>query len=79
MLRRAEGHGQLITNLRDADTAILVDLLRRSGQFGGALNVVAARRGGISDRTLARMLDFEAFLIGRGDTACHTVSEATGH
>ena len=79
MLRRAEGHGQLITNLRDADTAILVDLLRRSGQPREALSVIAARRGGIAGDTLARMMDYEALLISRGGTACHALSEAAGH
>jgi len=79
MARRAEAHEQLLTNLHDADTAILVDLLRRSGQPDKALIVIAERRGGITNSTIAKMLDYEVALIARGDTGCHTIEDATEH
>jgi hypothetical protein len=78
MLRRAEEHEQLLTNLADADTAILVDLLRRSGQQREALSVIVARREGVANDTIARMLDYQAMLIRRGDTSRHTLAEAPG-
>ncbi len=74
--RPAEAAGKRITNLHDADTAILVDLLRRAGEFQDALMVIAARRGAIERGTIAKMLDFEGALIARGDTACHTIEDA---
>lgn len=80
MLRAAEAHEASGAGRHDdgAATAILVDLLRRSGQPDEARKVIAEQRSGISDDVVLRVLDFQAALFERGDVAAHTVAEALG-
>lgn len=79
MFKEAEGHGQQVAGQQDGSgTAILVDLLRRSGRRDEARKVIAERRDGISDDTVLRVLDFQAVLLDRDDVAGHTVTEALG-
>jgi hypothetical protein len=76
---RAEGLGKhLYEDLPDATTAMLVDLLRRAGDLDEARALLAARRGGITDDAIARILDFHAALIDKGDAGRHTLKEALG-
>ncbi len=76
MLTRAEEHGQQVGQPEGASTAILVDLLRRSGRFEDSQEALAARRDGIADEVVARVLDFQAVLIDQNDKSCHTIAEA---
>lgn len=76
MLTRAEEHGQQVGEPEGASTAILVDLLRRSGRFDDARQAIASRRDGIADDTIARVLDFQWALVEQNDTSCHTIAEA---
>lgn len=80
MLRAVEAHEATGAGRHDDGTtsAILVDLLRRSGQLDEARKVIAEQRGGISDDVVLRVLDFQASLLARGDVAAHTVAEALG-
>jgi hypothetical protein len=78
MFVRAEGHGQPLTDQAGVSTAILVDLLRRSGRLIGARRVATSRREGISEDIILRILDFQAALVEKGDVACHTIAEAIG-
>ena len=64
------------SQIRLAGTAILVDLLRRSGQMDDARKTIVERRAGIEEDTIVRVLDFQKMLIDKGDTSCHTIAEA---
>ena len=76
MLTRAEERGQPVGKPEGASTAILVDLLRRSGRFDDARRALAARRGTIADEAVAGVLDFQSSLIELNDASCHTIAEA---
>ncbi|MCX5853785.1 MAG: hypothetical protein NTZ24_04225 [Deltaproteobacteria bacterium] len=74
----AEDDGQQVFKREGANTAILVDLLRRSGQIEQAQKVIAARRGGITEEVIARILDFQSTLLDKNDVSCHTIAEVIG-
>ena len=76
MVAMAEEHGQQVADQEGAVTAIRVDLLRRSGQIEQARQVIAARRGGITEDAIARILDFQTALLDKNDVSCHTIDEA---
>lgn len=78
MLKIAEEHGQQVADQDGDSTAILVDLLRRSGQIEQASKVIAARRSRITQDTIARILDFQSALLDKNDLYCHTIAEALG-
>jgi len=78
MLVIAEDDGKQLSKQKGTDTAILVDLLRRSGQIEQARKVIAARRGGINEDVIARILDFQATLLDKNDVSCHTIAEVIG-
>jgi hypothetical protein len=76
MLIKAEEHGQQVAEQEGASTAILSDLLRRSGRLEQARQVIATRRGGINEDIIVRILDFQTALLNRNDVSCHTSAEA---
>jgi hypothetical protein len=78
MLLTAEDHGQQVAEQNKATTAILVDLLRRSGRMDDARKAIAERLTGIAEDIIIRILDFQSVLIEKGDASCHTISEALG-
>jgi hypothetical protein len=78
MLVIAEDDGKQVSEQNGADTAILVDLLRRSGQIEQARKAIVARRGGITEEFIARILDFQATLLDKNDVSCHTIAEVIG-
>jgi hypothetical protein len=78
MLIKAEEHGQQVAEQEGASTAILSDLLRRSGRLEQARQVIATRRGGINEDIIVRILDFQTALLNRNDVSCHTSAEALG-
>jgi hypothetical protein len=69
---------RLSTDEPEATMVVLVDLLRRSGNMDEASKVIASRRATLKADVVIRILDFQAVLIGRGNMAAHTVSEALG-
>ena len=75
-IARAEEHGQQLTEQEGAGTAILVDLLRRSGRLDEARRAIAEHRGTIADEIILRVLDFQMWLIDQDDESCHTIAEA---
>lgn len=75
-LARAEEHGEQLTEQEGAGTAILVDLLRRSGRFDEARGAIAERRDTIADDIVLRVLDFQMWLIDQNDASCRTIAEA---
>jgi len=74
-LQIAEEHNQRVAKPDAVGTAILVDLLRRSGQFEQARKTIEARRSIIADDMVAQILDFETDLLNRRDISCHTIAE----
>ena len=78
MLMLAEDHGQQIAAQDGSSAAILIDLLRRSGQLEQARQIIAARRGDITDEMMLQVIDFQAQLIDIKDLSCHTIEEAAG-
>lgn len=78
MLVIAEEHRQQVAEQDGASTTMLIDLLRRSGQFEQARKTIVERRRMISERIIARILDFQTCLLDRNDTGCHTTAEALG-
>jgi len=78
MLMLAQERGQQLVVQDGGRTAILIDLLRRSGQLEQARQVIAARQGNISDEMILQVIDFQARLLDRNDVSCHTLEEAIG-
>lgn len=76
MLVLAEAHNQRVADQIGAGTAILVDLLRRSGQMDDARKTIVERRAGIEEDTIVRVLNFQKLLIDKDDTSCRTIAEA---
>jgi hypothetical protein len=78
MLTITERNDQEVSGQQGAVTAILVDLLRRSGQVEEARRVIAERRDGITEDIIARVLDYQTTLLDKNDVSCHTIAEAVG-
>ena len=76
MLILAEERNQQVAGQDGASTAILIDLLRRSGQAHQARQVISASRGGIADDIIARILDYQTVLLDTNDLSCHTIAKA---
>ena len=78
MLMIAEDHGQSVGQGDGASTAILVDLLRRSGRAAKARMVIIEQHGKIADEVIVGVLEYQQILIEQGDTYRHTIAEAFG-
>ncbi|HPD55934.1 MAG TPA: hypothetical protein P5294_03720 [Smithellaceae bacterium] len=76
MLLHAEKHDKKWAKQQGSITAILVDLLRRSGRLEEAREAIAQRRAEISGKIIITILDFQSALIKQGDVSCYTVSQA---
>lgn len=76
MIRIALNNEQEFADQAGAETAIRVDLLRRSGRFEDALKVIQAQQASISEEVILKVLAFQAALIERGDGACYLISDA---
>ena len=69
---------QTISSNDRSNAAILVDLLRRSGQAEQAREVLATQTDITGADVISRVLTFQSVLLGRNDVSCHTVAEALG-
>ncbi|MCK4375664.1 MAG: hypothetical protein KAX19_10055 [Candidatus Brocadiae bacterium] len=78
MLEMAQADGQDVAEQEGVSDAVLVDLLRRSGQMERAERVIESHRDVISEETIHRIFEYQSLLIREGDTSCHTVAEALG-
>ena len=78
MIAIAEEQGQQVSDQEGARTAILADLLRRSGRFEQARQVIEKQHDSISDENIVRILDFLIGLIDKQDVLCHSIEEALG-
>jgi hypothetical protein len=70
--------GQTIADEPEAEIAITVDLLRRSGQFNEALQMIGQKQSKIKDEIIRKVLKFQKKLILRSDHQCYTISECLG-
>lgn len=77
-LRIAEDHGLRVAGREGDSAAILVDLLRRSGQMEEARKVIAAQRGRGAEDIIARVLNFQSSLFDKNDLCGHTLAEIPG-
>jgi hypothetical protein len=66
---------QKFTSQDGAEAAIIVDLLRRSGQFDLALKKCDEALKTRRDSNISKVLSLERILIGERDLRCHTISE----
>ena len=71
----AEQAGQCMTKPNEGTIALLVDLLRRSGQAVEARRVIRERMIEVKDPSIAAMLALQQRLLDRGDTAAHGMDE----
>ncbi len=78
MIGKALDSGQHFADQDGADTAIRVDILRRSGRLDEARQLILAKRPAITEDIILKILSFQETLISSGDEACHTISEAIG-
>lgn len=78
MLMLAEKYGQQLVEQDGGCSTILIDLLRRSGQLEQARQIIAARRGNITDEMILQVIDFQARLLDRNDVSGHTLEDAIG-
>jgi len=75
-IQKARKAGQKFMEQRGAETAILVDLLRRSGRFSEAKKLIETKRAEIDEEVILKVLNFQELLLNRDDIACHTIAEA---
>lgn len=79
LLQKAKENGQRFAKQDGAEEAIMVDLLRRSGQFELAMSMC---KKFTKDRKLNKLikniLQFQKSLISKSDITCHTIAEAIG-
>ena len=78
MIALAEEHGQSIAKQEGASTAILVEILRRSGRRDDARKAIAQRPHAQAEEGIVAVLRYQERLIEQGDTDCHTMAEAFG-
>lgn len=76
MILKTLEKGQQFAAQQGADTAILIDLLRRTGRFSAAKQLIATKRDEIQEEIILKVLAFQEKLIARCDEASHTVDEA---
>lgn len=78
LLVQAEDAGQRVGEPAGGGKAILVDLLRRSGQMDRALGAIKSARASISDEVILGILAYQEKLVEKQDATCHTINEALG-
>jgi len=76
MITIAEEHGQQVSPQEGGRTAVLVDLLRRTGRFEQARQMIIKDIDTISDYNFRHILDFQIGLIDKQDMSCHSIGEA---
>lgn len=76
LLQEAKEAGQDFAEGESTEDVILVDLLRRSGQFELALAICNDALEKNPEETISDILHLQETLIGNSDVACHTVDEA---
>lgn len=75
LLLKAREIGQEFAEEIGAEEAILVDLLRRLGQFELALKIANEGLKKKPEKIIADILRFQKILISKSDVSCHTTAE----
>lgn len=78
LLQKAKEKGQRFAEQAGAEEAMMVDLLRRSGQFELGFRTCDDGLKKNPERIISDILQFQKMLISKSDVACHTIAEATG-
>lgn len=78
MLELSQASKQKAASDERAETAILVDLLRRSGQPERAQRILTKQARETTQDVIGRVLSFQELLIQRRDFSSHTIAEAVG-
>ena len=73
---KARENGQWFAEDAGLEEAILVDLLRRAGQFDEALKICLERLKKEPEETVRIILQYQKTLIEKLDSQGHTVSDA---
>jgi hypothetical protein len=60
------------------EIAIQVDLLRRADHIEKAKSFITDKRNAITNDDIIQILDFQNYLLSKGDVSCHTIAEAIG-
>jgi hypothetical protein len=74
-LQKARESSQHFGEQSGAEEALLVDLLRRSGQFEPALRMCDEGLKKNPGQLITSILQFQQTLIHKSDAACHTIAE----
>lgn len=75
LLQQARKMGQRFARDETSEVLILVDLLRRTGQFQEALRMCEEGLENTTDEKFAAILQYQRQLITSSDTSCHTIGE----
>jgi hypothetical protein len=76
LLQKAKETGHGFAEGESTEDTILVDLLRRSGQFELALDICNSALKKNPEKAISDILYLQKILIGNHDIACHTVDES---
>ena len=76
MIDKAVANQQTFSKQKGAETAILVDFLRRAGRLSDARQLVARQKPVIKEDVILKILDFQETLIEQENRSCYTISDA---
>jgi hypothetical protein len=75
LIQNADKNQQSFAEQKGLDRVILVDLLRRTGQFDEALEICNKPPQDGVEKIILDILKFQKTLINKSDTSCHTIDE----
>lgn len=75
LLKKATEEGQNFSDQKEEESLIMIDLLRRCGDFDEALKTCQEAIKDENDKMISDLLDFELELIKNKDQGCHKASE----
>jgi hypothetical protein len=76
LLLKARENGQSFAEQAGAEEALIVDLLRRAGQFEAALRICDEGFKKKPVEVISNVLQFQKKLIAESDVSCYTIKEA---
>ena len=76
LIEQAVENGPAISCHAGTTETVVVDLLRRSGNFEKALGFIEKAKAEIQENVIMKILDFQKALVEKKDILAHTVAEA---
>ena len=76
MLLDLELRGELIAYNKEANSALLIDLLRRSKDFNRASEIIDGRESMLEEDIIKKVINFEKKLISEQNSECYTIGDA---